>query len=213
MVLNVTRSVVHKGDDRVNSIDSHFFNDIKQWPYKRISEALRMNALPQKKNEEFISVELPIYLDEVEVLETLYRLQLLGYIPIIIELEKNTFLKHRLAIVHQLILKGALIHIDALSLMGENGREARKYASKLCEKGYVHLITESDSEKRRSTSIAFRIEKYLKKKTSKKYVEFLKENKRMVYLGESFHVHCVGEQRKVSNLRKVVSLVTNIFRR
>lgn len=213
MALNATETVIHQEDRSVNYVDNRFFKDIKQWPYKRVCKALQANTLSQKKDEEFIAIKLTEYFDESDVLQTFYRLQLLGYIPIIIELEKNISLKHRTSMIHQLIVKGALVHIDALSLLGENGREAKKYASKLCEKGYVHLVTANESEKKGNTSVAVQVDHYLKKKTSEKYVKFLKENKRNVYLGRSFHILKSEDEKRAYGLRQKSSLVKRILRR
>lgn len=100
----------------------------------------------------YLLVELPWGQFPPYVDQTVFELQLEGRIPIIAHPERSIIAKRQLTDVENLVRKGALIQINAGSLLGSFGRKTKKLAQDLLKQNLVHFIA-SDAHDHFSSSI------------------------------------------------------------
>lgn len=70
----------------------------------------------------------------------LYELELAGYIPVILHPEKRTCFQNDTDKLYRLVKNGALAQIQAASLLGENGKKAKKLAQQFVKHKLAHAI-------------------------------------------------------------------------
>jgi protein-tyrosine phosphatase len=88
----------------------------------------------------YLLVELPFYDIPLYTGEVLYQLRLQGIIPIIAHPERYQKVVEEPAHVYDWIAQGALIQINAGSLMGRFGPEAKETCQRLLQHRQVHFI-------------------------------------------------------------------------
>lgn len=84
---------------------------------------------------EFPMNELPIYTEE-----TLYKIQLKGFIPIIAHPERYSFFRNDPNKLYNLVERGNLIQCNAGSFLGYFGKSAKEFVYLLLEHRMVHVI-------------------------------------------------------------------------
>ncbi len=88
----------------------------------------------------YILFELPFERVPKYTIELFYELQLKGYVPILAHPERCTKLIREPLLFMEVIESGCLLQVDASSLLGVNGRKAKRFARKIITKGYVSYI-------------------------------------------------------------------------
>lgn len=74
------------------------------------------------------------------VIDSAFKLQIAGYIPIISHIERYNFIIENYSIVEELILRDILIQIDVLSITGLNGDIIKKTTRDLLKNNMVHVL-------------------------------------------------------------------------
>lgn len=88
----------------------------------------------------YVLIELPL-VEKVNYLEeVLYSLLSNGKVPIIAHPERYLAVEKDFSLVKRLIEKGALIQVNANSLVGHYGKTAQKIATKLLKNNLVHFV-------------------------------------------------------------------------
>lgn len=192
-------------------LNNELSGKVQQWTYDNVCQAIEKEMLPRQDEESFIMIEISNQPLMREVFHTLYQLQLRGYVPILAGIEKDKLWKNNMHMIDQLIHNGVLIHVDALSITGKNGRISQKNALKLCKRRVVHLVTAPKEEK--NPSFMRQVDELIKRKTSLRYVALLKENKKNIMLKRSFHIERLEKRKWLAKLRKPFALLENILRR
>lgn len=115
-----------------------------------------------------------------------YELQLLGYIPILSNADQYLdFRKHPNKLV-ELVNRGVLVQINASSLIGQNGKRARRFSLKLCKHNLVHFISSDNQFFEKRPMLLKSAYEYLQKKISYDYVKELQGNTDKLNLGTEF---------------------------
>lgn len=155
--------------------------------YNSVVNGIEKKLIPLAGRNKYMFIEFPINEMPRFALETLYEIQLLGYIPIIANAEHNVAFRRNPNKLYTLITKGALVQINASSLIGENGRQLRKFAVRLCKHDFVHFISSGADSLLDSLPLSLTFNKYLRKKYSIDYVDYLQNNVKHVSRGTDFH--------------------------
>lgn len=155
--------------------------------YEQLARDIQVNAIPLADSNKYILIvfhdnrippfALPIFLE----------LQLMGYIPIIANVERVQELTTNSKKLLEFINRGALVHVSAASIIGLNGRQMRKTSLKLCKSGLVHFISSACSDGEKRSSHLKEAYKYLEKKLSPSTVKYYMENAECVLQGTDFH--------------------------
>ncbi|XOQ13010.1 MAG: hypothetical protein ACFWTY_03180 [Shouchella clausii] len=104
-----------------------------------LPEALRSGRALSLNDTMYVLIDIenkPI----TEIDLQLYELELAGYIPVILHPEKQTCFQNDTDKLYRLIKNGALAQIQAASLLGENGKKAKKLAQQFVKHKLAHTI-------------------------------------------------------------------------
>lgn len=74
------------------------------------------------------------------IIDSAFKLQIAGYIPIISQIEMYNFIIENFYIVEELILRDILIQIDLPSIIGLNGDKIKKTTKDLLKNDMVHVL-------------------------------------------------------------------------
>ncbi|MGL5717463.1 MAG: tyrosine-protein phosphatase [Paraclostridium sp.] len=94
---------------------------------------------------EFSPINLPKNLEDV-----VYEIRLKKYIPILAHVERYKDIQDNPNLIYDLIKEGALIQVNASSILGKNGKEAKEVSEILIRNDMVHFIgTDAHSSTKR----------------------------------------------------------------
>jgi len=113
----------------------------------------RFNFFSLNQTGKYILMELPLGQLPSGVDQLIYGLQLEGITPIIAHPERSITEKNQIKEIENLIHLGALMQINAGSLLGHSGKLARKMAERLLKLDLAHIMA-SDAHNPSSRSIA-----------------------------------------------------------
>ena len=102
---------------------------------------LEKDLLTLANSGRYLLIEFPNAYIPADILDVIYKIQLRGYIPIIVHPERNRVLRKNKQLLYEYICKGALVQITASSVLGHNGRSLRKYTKELIKHNLVHFIS------------------------------------------------------------------------
>lgn len=108
--------------------------------YKGLIEDLEKGELMTLAGtNKYLLIALPKVLPDYTK-ELFYELQIRGFVPIVAHPETNPFVRKRPHILMELVHLGALIQVNADSLLGKSGRAVEKFAKRLFKHDMVHFI-------------------------------------------------------------------------
>ncbi|MBE1557082.1 CpsB/CapC family capsule biosynthesis tyrosine phosphatase [Sporosarcina limicola] len=168
--------------------EKYVLQEFEIWHLNHLVHAIEKNLLPFVGNRKYILIKFPVNEFPSMVSMTFYKLQLMGYVPVIADAERNTEIKRNPNKLYKIVTNGALIQINASSVTGGNGRALRKFVLKLCKHNLVHFVS-SDTEHLGKRSLLIKSAyAYLQRKISIDYVKYLKENAKHIIEGTDFHI-------------------------
>ena len=88
----------------------------------------------------YLMLEMPADSIPFEMPQMVFRLLVLGVVPIISHPERNARVRERPQQLLNLVRQGALVQVTAASLLGECGRRVRECTRRLLQHGAVHFI-------------------------------------------------------------------------
>lgn len=88
----------------------------------------------------YVLLEMPSQLVPPGMAELIFELQLAGYVPVIAHPERNLGIVERPERLYELVSRGCLAQVTAMSLTGAFGREVRSTAEALLEADLIHVI-------------------------------------------------------------------------
>lgn len=188
MVLEVSGNLLQDIDNQLEDGEAQVFKRMELWHLNMLVSAIESDLIPLADREKYMLIKLPNERIPKVTLTILYSLQLLGYVPIIVDVETNLYFKNSLKTIQAVVNKGALIQVKASSVIGNRGKAIQKYTMKLCKKKLVHFIDIDTHHSNKKRSPKKNVYKYLQKKISSEYVQFLLENEKHVFNGTDFHV-------------------------
>lgn len=112
--------------------------EICYYPSLPIVEMLNNNELFTLKDSRYILLEFDFFEKPFLIREIIYNLRIYNYYPIIAHVERYNWMDE--ATIKKLIAEGALIQVNASSLIEKSIKEEYKKAKKFLKKGYVNYI-------------------------------------------------------------------------
>jgi protein-tyrosine phosphatase len=102
-----------------------------------------------------------------------------GYVPIFAHVERYTCLLAKPALCKELIDHGALLQINAASVVGKHGKDVQKFDKKILKKKWVSFVaSDAHGDKSRRPRLMEAYE-YVKKKVSEDYADDIFYNNQM----------------------------------
>lgn len=111
-----------------------------QLNFDNIQDALLRPARYSINGRGYLLVEFSELLISRGTPEILARLQEAGLVPVITHPERNWLLQQRLNLLEEWVETGCAVQLTAHSLFGRFGREARRFACELLDRGLVHFV-------------------------------------------------------------------------
>ena len=120
---------------------------------------------------EFSPINFPKNIEDV-----IYEIKIRGYIPIIAHAERYKQVQEDVNIVFDCIKEGALIQVNASSILGKNGENVEDTSKKLLDNNMVHFVaTDAHSSNRRrpliKDSYNYILKNYGKEVSEKLFIE------------------------------------------
>ena len=120
---------------------------------------------------EFSPINFPKNIEDV-----IYEIKIRGYIPIIAHAERYKQVQEDVNIMLDCIKEGALIQVNASSILGKNGEKAEDTSKKLLDNNMVHFVaTDAHSSNRRrpliKDSYNYILKNYGKEVSEKLFIE------------------------------------------
>lgn len=167
-------------------IPVEIFSGQEVYFYNSILEDLEKDLLTLANSGKYLLIELPRNHFPVSTFETLYKIQLRGYTPIIVHPERNTVLRKDKQKLYDLVNKGSLVQITASTLIGVQGRNLKKYTIDLIKHNLVHFISSDAHHHVKRPFLLNDAYQYVRKKFSENQVTYFNENAKHVILGTDF---------------------------
>jgi protein-tyrosine phosphatase len=147
------------------------FSSFSQMEFYRGAEVFvhpdLVSVIEEKKlsvnGSEYVFVEFPSDQVPAGVRELFYQMQLAGYTPIISHPERNTVFGQQPELLYDLVNRGCLVQLTAMSLTGGFGHEVKKYAEQFLKHNLVHLLaTDAHDSSRRKPVLSQAVEQAAK---------------------------------------------------
>ncbi len=120
-----------------------------------IVEDLRNGSCLTLNNSRYVLVEFAPRMMYQEILKGLNSLMSGGYIPILAHIERYMEIIGKLERAEEIKQRGIIIQVNASSVLGGSGNEAKKFVRKLLKNELVHVIcTDAHSNNHRAPYIA-----------------------------------------------------------
>lgn len=146
-----------------------------------IIETLQKNDRPTMAGSRYVLAEFSGASEVPFIKERIYCLISSGYIPILAHIERYPCIVKDMNLVSELVDMGAYMQVNAESVIGDDGRLAKKFCKNLIKEDLLHFIgTDAHGYKARSPKMG-KCAAYLQKKFGKEYVHrILIENPRRI---------------------------------
>ncbi len=115
---------------------------------------LETGEIPTLAGTSYVLVEFAPSCEYRYLKSSLQNLIMSGFKPIVAHVERYYNLNKEIGMLEELIAMGAYLQTNAMSVLGENGRESKKAAKKFLKNGLIHFIaTDSHNESSRPPKI------------------------------------------------------------
>jgi protein-tyrosine phosphatase len=91
-------------------------------------------------NGKYVLVEMSFYGMPPKLFQFIFKIQRLGYIPILAHPERYIYMKENIEIYHEFKSKGVLFQVNAMSPMGYYGKPIKIFAEKLLKENLIDII-------------------------------------------------------------------------
>lgn len=135
--------------------------------HSEMSDALKAGIRPTMAESRYVLVEFSALDPYSKIRSTIYELVAAGYIPIIAHAERYKVMLESTENVKDIIALGAMIQVNADSVIGKNGRKAKSFCKRLMKNDCIHFIA-SDTHDMKKRPINLReCADYIEKKWGK----------------------------------------------
>ena len=129
------RSALIKQDIRLDVVcgsDAHMTRDFVA--------KLKNGQILSLADSRYVLVEPPHHVAPARLEQFFFEILVAGYVPILTHPERLTWINSRYATIVRLARAGVWMQITAGSLTGNFGRNARYWAERMLDEGYVHIL-------------------------------------------------------------------------
>ena len=104
----------------------------------RLLAGLRTGCIPTLHGSRYFLLESPHHVAPPQFAESVFTLQVVGYVPIITHPERLTWISHHYETFCSLTRSSVWLQVTAGSLTGRFGKAARYWGERLLDEGLVH---------------------------------------------------------------------------
>ncbi|MGN7228718.1 CpsB/CapC family capsule biosynthesis tyrosine phosphatase [Priestia megaterium] len=139
------------------------------------------------ESNKYLIIDLPEEAAIKQFENLIYKIQLKGIVPIISEPEMHPFILDNSQKLYQFVKNGAIIQLSAASILGQNGRKAKRAAFQFIEHGLAHVIASGVTAQAFKTYGLQRAYDALGKHYGSQMIYMLKENAESIVRGEAVY--------------------------
>lgn len=108
--------------------------------FERLSQSDQTDRLPVLGQSRYVLLELPPHALPPRLPDLLFHLQAAGYVPLIAHPERNAAMVEQPHLLYEMVARGCLAQVTAMSLTGAFGPRVQAAAELLLEHELVHVI-------------------------------------------------------------------------
>ncbi|MCT9857025.1 tyrosine protein phosphatase [Priestia megaterium] len=149
--------------------------------------SLYTESLPINNTNKYLMMDLTEEGSITQFEDIIYKIQLNEVVPIISEPEMCSLILDNPQKLYQFVKNGAIIQLSAASILGQNGRKAKRAAFQFIEHGLAHVIALGVTAQTFNTyglQLAYDV---LSKRYGSRTVYTLKENAESIIRGEALN--------------------------
>lgn len=160
-----------------NNIDIEVFIGNELYYGDDLLEYIDKNEFYTLNNSRYLLIEFSPMRVPQNLCDVIYELKIRGYIPIFAHVERYPDIQENPNIIYDCIKEGALIQVNASSVLGRNFKEANKLCDILLNHNMIHFIaTDAHSSNRRTPKIKDAYEYIMDKYGEDRANKLFKEN-------------------------------------
>ncbi|MGG3568553.1 CpsB/CapC family capsule biosynthesis tyrosine phosphatase [Priestia megaterium] len=149
--------------------------------------SLYTESLTINNTNKYLMIDLTEEVSITQFEDIIYKVQLNKVVPIISEPEMCSLILGNPQKLYQFVKNGAIIQLSAASILGQNGRKAKRAAFQFIEHGLAHVIASGVTAQTFKTYGLQRAYEMLSKRYDNRTVYMLKENAESIIRGEALY--------------------------
>jgi len=173
-----------------------------------IIEIIEQKEFYTLNNSKYLLIEFPPMRFPKNIVDIIYEIKIRGYIPILAHVERYKEVQENVNLIYECINEGALIQVNASSIIGKNGKEAKQVSEILLDNNMIHFIATDAHSSQRRRPVIKETYKYVSNKYGSKSAEILFiENPSKVIKDEDINIKSPIRYKKPKGFFK------NLFRK
>lgn len=129
-----------KENIKLNNLDINIHLGNEVFIHNNILELLNNNLVFSLNQSKYLLIELPFHNQILNLEDTIYEIQLQGYIPVIAHPERYTYFQENPKLIEPLKDMGVMFQCNYSSILGYYHKESEKLMKYLLKKGYVDFL-------------------------------------------------------------------------
>jgi len=173
-----------------------------------IIEIIEQKEFYTLNNSKYLLIEFPPMRFPKNIVDIIYEIKIRGYIPILAHVERYKEVQENVNLIYECINEGALIQVNASSIIGKNGKEAKQVSEILLDNNMIHFIATDAHSSQRRRPVIKETYKYVSNKYGVRNAEILFiENPSKVIKDEDINIKSPIKYKKPKGFFK------NLFRK
>ncbi|MDP5275017.1 CpsB/CapC family capsule biosynthesis tyrosine phosphatase [Chengkuizengella axinellae] len=133
--------------EKVMDINIKKFLDQQVYIYEVLLQDMKKDLVVTLKNsQKYVFIELPAFKIPACTFKLVYELQMMGFIPVIVNPELNQQIIHNPNLLYQLVRYGALTQVGGASISGKLGRKTQVLSLQFIKNHLAHFVADDDTE-------------------------------------------------------------------
>lgn len=191
-----------------NNIDIEVLLGNELYYYSDLIESLDDLDFYTINNSKYILIEFSPVNVPKNLSDIVYEFKLKGYTPILAHVERYSLIMENPNIIYDCINEGAVIQVNASSVLGKHGKEMKKVADILLDNNMVHIIASDAHGSERRRPQLKEAYNFIKNKYSKEVADNLFENNQSLIISNKDII-----KPKISKYQERKGLFSKLFKR
>ena len=193
---------------KLNNIDIEVFIGNELYYSEDIIEIIEQKEFYTLNNSKYLLIEFQTIRFPKNLVDIIYEIKIRGYVPILAHVERYKEVQENVNLIYECINEGALIQVNSSSVIGRNGKDAKKVSEVLLDNNMVHFIaTDAHGSQRRRPIIKETYDYVYNKYGSEKAEILFIENPNKVIKDEDISIKSPIRYKKSKGFLK------NLFRK
>lgn len=174
---------------KLNNIDIEVFIGNELYYSEDIIEIIETKEFYTLNNSKYVLIEFPPVRFPKNLIDIIYEIKIRGYIPILAHVERYNEIQENVNLIYECINEGALIQVNSASIIGKNGKEAKKVSEILLDNNMIHFIATDAHGSQMRRPVIKQAYDYIYDKYGTKIAEILfVENPSKVIINEDINI-------------------------